>query len=190
MREPRLEALTHRLADCPAEFLLDLQAEEAGQVVPSAVVYDVLAALGGALTSAEAKELSASGKAARRRACLTMTAAWLLADESFAGLPGTGLKAKEFLLSLKALSEIAEPVKFVTDPDRREELARLALKAMGLRPAGETAAQAEDRLSALDSLETRRTAQASKAAQERARAVMEAMKLKAAEEAASKASRE
>lgn len=190
MPEPRLETLVRRLADCPAEFLLDLPAEEAGMVVPSAVVADVLAPLGGSLTPGEAIALSASGKAAHRRVRLTMAAAWLLADESFAGLPGTGPKAKEFLLSLGPLSEAAEPVKFVTDPDRREELARLALRALGLRPAGETAAQAEDRLAALDSLETRRTAEQAKAAQERARAVMEAMKKKAAEEAAAKASRE
>lgn len=190
MREARLEALLRRLSDCPAEFLLDLPAEEAGIVVPSAVVADALAAFCAALAPAEAKELSPSGKSARRRACLTMVAAWLLSDEAFAGLSGSGPKAKAFLLSLGPLSEITEPSQFVIDPDRREELARLALKAMGLRPAGETAAQAEDRLSALDSIETRRTAQESKAAQERARAVMEAMKKKAAEEAAAKGSRE
>lgn len=190
MPEPRLEALLRRLSDCPAEFLLDLPADEASIVVPSAVVADALAAFGAALAPAEAKELAPSGKAARRRACLTMVGAWLLADEAFSGLPGSGPKAKAFLLSLGPLSEISEPSQFVTDPDRREELARLALRALGLHPAGETAVQAEDRLAALDSIETRRTAQEAKAAQERARAVMEAMQKKAAAEAAAKGSRE
>lgn len=193
MTEPKLEALLRRLADCPAEFLLELPGEEAAQVAPSAVVEDVLRALGGgALAPAEAASFAPSGKAGRRRCLLAMVGAWVLADESFAGRPGLGGKAKDFFLELARgpLSDIHEPRLFVTEADRREELARLALSALGLRPAGETASQAEDRLAALDSVETRRTAQQAKAAQERARAVMEAMKKKAAEEAAAKASRE
>lgn len=193
MSEPRLEALCRRLAECPAEFLLDLPGEEAAEVRPSAVVEDVLRALGGEpLDVAEAGSFSPPGPAGRRRSCLAMVGAWLLADEAFAGRPGLGAKAKDFFLELARgpLSDIHEPRAFVTEADRREELARLALFALGLRPSGETASQAEDRLAALDSVETRRTAQQAKAAQERARAVMEAMKKKAAEEAAAKASRE
>lgn len=193
MSEPRLETLLRRLADCPAEFLLDLPGEEAAQVRPAAVVEDVLRGFGAeALLPGEAALLDPDGKARRRRARLAMAGAWLLADEAFAGRAGLGPKAKEFLLGLAegSLSEVVEPGLFVTDPDRREELARLALRALGLRAAGETTAQAEDRLAALDSLETQRTAQQAKAAQERARKVMEAMKKKAAEEAAAKASRE
>jgi hypothetical protein len=46
--------------------------------------------------------------------------------------------------------------RLVAGTDRREELARLCLRALGLRPAGETAAQAEDRLATLNSVERRR----------------------------------
>lgn len=193
MPEPRLEALLRRLADTPPECLLELPAEEAGLVSPAAVLSDALTGLGGPpLTPAEAKEAAGSGAAARRGARLAMTGAWLLGSESFAGRPGVAPKARAFLLDLAggALAAAVEPGLFVTDADRREELARLALRALGLRAAGETAAQAEDRLAALDSLETRRTAEQARAAQERARAVMEAMKEKAAQEAAAKASRE
>jgi hypothetical protein len=193
MSEPRLEALLRRLADCPPEFLLELPGPEAAQVVPAAVVEDVLRSFGGgALAPAEAAAFTPSGKAGRRRCLLAMVGAWLLGGEAFAGRPGLGEKAKDFFLELARgpLSEIQEPRAFVTEADRREELARLALSALGLRPFGETASQAEDRLAALDSVETRRTAQQARAAQERARAVMEAMKKKAAEEAAAKVSRE
>lgn len=189
MSEPKLESLNRRLADCPAEFLLDLPAEESTQVVPAAVVEDVVRALGGdPLSPIEARTFTPSGSRSR----LAMTGAWLLADAAFAGRPGLAPKARAFLLDLASgeLGDAVDARAFVTDPDRREELARLALRALGLRPAGETASQAEDRLAALDSVETRRTARQAKAAQERARAVMEAMKKKAAEEAAAKASRE
>ena len=189
MREPRLETLTRRLADCPAEFTLDLSAEEAAQVSPAAVVEDAVRALGGApLTSQEARAFTPSGSRSR----LAMTAAWLLADDAFSGHPGLAPKARAFLLGLVTgeLGDAVEARAFVTDADRREELVRLALRALGLRAAGESAAQAEDRLAALDSLETRRTAGLARAAQERARKVMDAMKKKAAEEAAAKASRE
>lgn len=186
MPEPRLEDLTRRLADCPPEFLLELPDEEAGLVNPGAVLSDALAAFGGPpLAAGEAKAV-----AQRRGARLAMTAAWLLGHDSFAGRAGLAPKAKAFLLSLAPLAAAVEPGLFVTDADRREELARLALRALGLRAAGESAAQAEDRLAALDSLETRRTAELARAAQERAREVREAMKRKAAEEAAAKASRE
>lgn len=193
MLEPRLETLTRRLADCPAEFTLELPAEEAGLISPAAVVEDVLRGLGGqALEPGELAAFAAGGKAGRRRKVLVMTGAWLLGDECFSGRPALASKARVFLLNLAQgeLAEVVEPGKFVTDPDRREELARRALRALGLLPAGESAAQAEDRLAALDSVETRRTAAQAQAAQERARAVLDAMKKKAAEEAAAKASRE
>lgn len=193
MTEPKLEALLRRLSDCPAEFLLELPGPEAAQVAPSAVVEDVVRSLGGgALASAEAASFNPAGKAGRRRCMLAMVGAWLLGDEAFSGQPGLGPKAKDFFLELARgpLSDIHEPRAFVTQSDRREELARLALSALGLKPSGETASQAEDRLAALDSVETQRTAQQAKAAQERARAVLEAMKKKAAEEAAAKVSRE
>ena len=78
----------------------------------------------------------------------------------------------------------------MADPERREELALLALRALGLRPAGETLAQAQDRLVTVSSAERARTVAAARRAEERARAIREAMRKKAAEEAAAKVSRE
>jgi hypothetical protein len=80
--------------------------------------------------------------------------------------------------------------KFVTDPERREELARFSLARLGFRPQGETRAQAEDRLSSLSAAERARVLTAARAAEERARAVREALARKAAEESADKYTRE
>jgi hypothetical protein len=96
------------------------------------------------------------------------------------------------LLSLNAAELAAQTtsIKFVHDPDRREELARLALARLGYRPAGESVAQAQDRLTSLSSVERARVMGAARAAEERARAVREALARKAAEESADKYTRE
>ena len=72
----------------------------------------------------------------------------------------------------------------------REEFARQLLAALGLRPEGETLAQAKARLEASDSIERARLVEAANAAQERARKLREAMARKAAQEAAMKYNRE
>ena len=76
------------------------------------------------------------------------------------------------------------------DPDRREELARLCLKDLGLRPAGESLAQAQDRLNTLSSVERQRVIGAARQAEERTRAIRAEMARKARAEADSKAMRE
>jgi hypothetical protein len=78
----------------------------------------------------------------------------------------------------------------LTDPDRREELARLGLKALGMRPEGETLEQAQDRLQTISSVERERVIRASRAAEERMQKIREAMRQKAAEEAALRVGRE
>lgn len=185
--------LTRRLADCPPEFLGESGAEA---VVPAAVVSDLLSALGGTpLTDGEASAYAPGRKGVEPGVRLALLASWLLHDEWFRRAGNLGPAACRFLAdlavgALRPLSQAVEPRRFVTEPDRREELARLTLKALGLVPRGENAIQAKDRLSALDTLETERTAAASRKAQERARRVLEEMKKKAAQEAAAKASRE
>jgi hypothetical protein len=76
------------------------------------------------------------------------------------------------------------------DAERREELARLTLARLGLRPAGESAAQAQDRFTSISSIERARILKASQQAEQRARALREALAKKAAEESADKWTRE
>lgn len=189
---PPLERLTRRLSECPQDFFGEPLEDGRGSVDVAAVVGDVLSVLGAPpLDEARARRLLGEGGASRRnRLGLVLVASWLLGDDWFGGR-GLGGPAEEFLA--RGLAEAAGTVRFaefVSDPDRREELARRALRALGLRPEGETAAQAADRLAALDSVETARTAAQSAAHAARMRKVLDAMRKKAAEEAAARVSRE
>ena len=91
---------------------------------------------------------------------------------------------------LAGLAALVQAERFVDDPDRREELARAALAALDLRPQGETEPQARDRRTTLDSVERHAVLQKTRAAEERARQVREAMARKAAQEAAASYGRE
>lgn len=95
-------------------------------------------------------------------------------------------KSKELFASVKS----GKNAIYIEDVDRREELIRVALAAVDLRPEGETQVQADDRLLMVSSFERKRVMEAAKAAEERAAQVREALARKAAQEAANKMSRE
>jgi hypothetical protein len=160
--------LTRRLADTPTDFLSETA------VVP-AVVSDVLLMAGGAaLTSAEVD------------GGLVLITCWLVTDPALLACGPAALSAWLTAKELTRLSELVPPLNFVRDPDRREELARLTLRALSLTPAGETPAQAADRLSTVDSIKRHEVLQAAKAAEERAEAVRKAMEEERAREAAAR----
>lgn len=189
---PALEPLTHRLAETPAEFLDEPRIGASGKVHVVALVNDVLALLGQrAAISALVRFEGIDARRDRNRLALVMIAAWLLADDWFAaaGLP------QPLVLELldEAVAELAQATpahKFVGDPDRREELARVVLARLGYRPEGETVAQATDRLSGISGVERKRLLEASRVAERRAADIREALARKAAEESADKWSRE
>jgi hypothetical protein len=191
---PPLEALTRRLAECPAEFLAEPRLGRQGQVVVAAVVADVVRDLDGPLLTAEQAELyqpDAPATGTRNWLALVLIAAWLLDDAYFRQSGLLGGRVAEFLSGgLQELAALNAAGKFVADPDRREELARLSLSKLGLRPAGECASQAAVRLTTISTAERQRVSAAAQAAVERARAIREAMAKKAAEEAAAQYSRE
>jgi len=173
MSEVTVSRLTRRLADTPPDFL------DPSAVSVPAVVSDVLLMFGGnPLTEATPFD------GEPRRLKLILVTSWLLADSALDAPPDAVLS----LLStgLDRLATLVDPAKFVTDPDRREELARLTLRALGLTPAGETTAQAEDRLSTVDSVRRYEVLVAAKEAEERAQAVRKAMEEQAAKEAAAR----
>ena len=134
---PLLETLTRRLAGCPAEFLALPRVGETGNIHVDAVVADLLRDLGGeGLPAAATRHFqSRNRKADRARLSLALLACWLLHDEWFVGRPGFADPALRLLS--QGLSELAATTaigNFVADPDRREELARLCLRELGLRP--------------------------------------------------------
>ena len=112
---------------------------------------------------------------------------WFLQNSVLPGL----IRGLLFSARLALLAESADNAQqFITDPDRREELCRIALDAAGLVPAGEDEKTAAERLAGLDSIERKKILDKTAAAQKRAREIREAMLRKEAEEAASKMSRE
>jgi len=188
---PILESLTRRLAETPEEFLAEPRIGQTGRVHVAAVVADLLRLLNAPPASAPGQFIGNDVRRDRNRLAIALLLCWLLSDDWFRQ---TKLDAAKVLELLDAqCNELATQVaarKFVTDPDRREELARLALARLGFRPAGETLAQAQDRLTTLNSTERARVMKAARAAEERARQIREALARKAAEESADKFTRE
>lgn len=190
---PPLETLTRRLAECPPEFLALPRVGETGAVHVDAVVSDLLRELGGEGLSPEAARpfQSRNRKADRGRLSVVLLACWLLHDEWFRVRPGFAAPVLTLLTSgLAELAAATAAARFVADPDRREELARVCLSELGLRPAGETIAQAQDRLATLNAAERQRVIKAARQAEERAEKIREAMQRQTAAEANAKAMRE
>ncbi|MBX2802137.1 MAG: hypothetical protein KTR31_30935, partial [Myxococcales bacterium] len=140
---PSIEALTHRLVQTPQAML----AEPDQQVDVNAVLADLLRDLAGAHV-AEAVAWRASS---RNEARLSLLAAWVLADPWFVQrAPRFAAAAKTLLCGgLQAVSKLVDASRFVSDGDRREELARRVLAALQLLPESESEAVAADRLRTL-----------------------------------------
>jgi len=187
---PPLETLLRRLADTPPDFLDDPRIGASGQVFVAAVVNDLLAQGPGRANLAELQRFEGrSADAGRLRMALVM--AWLLADDALRNQSASRADVLNLLNGTAAeLAGLASATKYLQDPDRREELVRVLLARLGLRPHGETAEQATDRLSALSATERKRLLDASRAAEARAREIREALVRKAAEASADKWTRE
>jgi hypothetical protein len=183
---PLLESLTRRLAECPADFLAEPRIGSHGQVHVEAVVADLLRDLGGEpLTRAQLSVFQSNdSRRGRNRLRTMLLACWLLHAPWFRQQGGFAAGALEVVSVTAAdLAELTESQKFVGDPDRREELVRMCLKALDLRPAGESEAQAQDRLATLNTAERQRVIRAAREAEERAAQIRAAMAARKAAEA-------
>jgi hypothetical protein len=192
---PSVAALTHRLAECPGEFLEAAFVNGAGVVHVDAIVADLVRFMGGAILSFQDTAVFRRGRGRgdtpRNHLQVVLVASWLLHDRWFADRRTIADRVLDLLASALAdVSGVVPAADFVSDPDRREELVRLCLKHLGIRPADEGEAEAADRLNALDSVERSRVAAAAREAEERANRIREAMKKKEAEEAAARYGRE
>lgn len=206
---PAVRELTRHLSECPPVFLEEpVQPSGHGGVHVHAVISDLLTELGGErLSAAEADLFCYADRDAvrteRNRLRIALLCSWLFAHPDFrpsaaqadlqgaaaqADLRGAAAKAERvrvFLSSgLKELARLVAADALVNDPDRREELVRLGLQAVGLVPGGEERKEAENRLAALSSVERERVVAEAKAAEARARAVQEELARKQAAEAA------
>jgi hypothetical protein len=187
---PSLELLLRRLTETPSDFLAEPRTTKSGLIHVAAVVSDLFAAHG--YEDAPVDEFAPQDSLAyTRQSGLVLILCWLLADPA---LISRSLRLDDirtlFTEGVLDLSSQQTAAKYLAEPERREELARFALARLDLRPAGETLAQAQDRLSALSSAERARVIKASRKAEHRARQIREALARKAAEEAADKYTRE
>jgi len=189
---PELEVLLRRLVETPKDFLDEPRLGRAGRVAVPALVHDLLARLGASPQAGVLEGFAGTGaKTDRNRLALVMIAVWLLADDWFRAARVDPSIVLRFLSETAAeLAASAPAHRFVDDPDRREELARVVLARCNYRPRGESTAQATDRLAGISGTERRRLLEASRAAEQRARAVREALVRKAAQESADKWTRE
>jgi hypothetical protein len=190
---PLLERLTHRLGECPDEFLMPPATQAGGVIHVDALVADLLRVAGQRLPAEAAAQRFGPSQVGQNTNWLSLVAVgvWLLADEWFASRPQLCSGMWQFLSEgMVPLSAVAPARAMVADADRREEFARLCLAKLGLRPAGETVEHATDRLNALDSVERKGVVLQTRQAEARARKIREAMAKKAAEAAAAKVSRE
>lgn len=171
-----------------------------GDVHVGAVVSDLLSALGGRLLTTDESDAMRVGrgndKKQRNRLRCALVAAHALIF--FRGAPPSGLEARDVAerargFLLEGIDDFAPHVnagQLVGDPDRREETARTVMRALGLRPMGESVAVAQDRLTTMSSAERQRVLAESRAAEERNRQILEEMRRKAEAEAASPWGRE
>lgn len=191
---PLLERLLRRLAETPDWFLRKpgTNGGPADGVDLTAVLRDLLLDLGCETPDAPALQLTKRIGIQTERGRIALVLAWLLHDGYFLERQGAFVDGAvaAFREIPARFTGVVGAERFVGEPDRREELARLSLKFLGLRPEGETDEQADDRLISLDSVERANVIRESRAAEKRAREIREAMARKAAEEAAATYGRE
>lgn len=189
---PPLQQLLHRITATPPDFMAEPRIGNRGEVHTVAVVRDLLAAKGHVVDISNLSALAGrDAKTDRNRLSIALLMTWLLAD------PALTIERERLADILTLLKDDATRLAAYTnarqlfeDLERREELARLTLSKLGLRPAGESVAQAQDRFTSISSLERARLLAASQEAEARARAIREQLAKKAAEESANKWTRE
>lgn len=187
---PDIRELTRHLAECPPIFLEEpVQPSGQGGVHVAAVLSDLLARMGAPrLSPAEVPLFRYSNKKAvrkeRNRLRIALLGAWFFSHHGLRG-SDTAERLRRWLgHDLSALAEAIPADDLVRDTDRREEFARLCLAALEMRPLGESPAQAQNRLSALSTVERQRVIAEARAAEERARQVREELERKRREEEA------
>jgi alpha-galactosidase/6-phospho-beta-glucosidase family protein len=183
------------LAECPADFLAEPRIGTTGVVAVDAVVSDLLHLFGSEPLNTERTQFfraaAVDARQQRNQLQLTLIGCWLFHETWFRQTSPDAQAIYQFLTEgVRELASTTPAQKYITDAERREEFIRCGLQALSLRPAGETMAQAQDRLTTLSTNERMRVLRAARAAEERAHAIREAMRRKAAEEANAKAMRE
>ncbi|HLX64998.1 MAG TPA: hypothetical protein VKX17_27255 [Planctomycetota bacterium] len=194
---PPLAEFLRWINEMPSEFLEEPAGFPNGKVLARAVVADLYETLFKRRADDEFLRAFAPAKLSkleRNRLLWVMAACHVCWHPAIRNCepPVAGLR-KLFVQDLAALAAIVPIDNLIGDQDRREELVRRVLSAMGLCFPNETAGEFSDRLAQVDSIEIQRVIADAAVKEKRARRereVREEMARKAAEEAAAKASRE
>lgn len=195
---PPLAEFLRWMREMPVAFQEEPEGLPKGRLQVAAVVADLFETLQGERPDAGFLGcFRPSGDQARERNRLrwVLVACHLLWHPAFRAATGEDRVAagaalrKLFVQELAALASVAPADGLYHEDERREELVRRALGALGLRFPGETEREARDRLAQVDSIERRRLMIEVARRQKKLR-IEEALRRKAAEEAASKVARE
>ena len=182
---PDINTLHHRLTEFPKEWL--------NSSLPAyfpALVHDAVFNRSVGINASDLAPFKRSFKQCEWYR-VSLLIAFFVTDDSFEGFRfDLTLVLALFENTAKELTQAGSNNIYISDVDRREEFIRVVLQSLNLRPKGETDEQAEDRLQAVSSQERLKVLQASKAAEERARELREALAKQKAKEAADKMTRE
>jgi hypothetical protein len=191
---PPLAEFLRWMADMPEPFRAEPQGFAEGGVPVPAVVADLFDTLVGEHPDTPllaAFKPASSSKLERNRLRWVLAACHLLWHPALrAGTADRGGLSKLLVQDLATLASVVSADDLLTDEERREELIRRTLLALGLLLPGEAQKEAADRLTQLDSVERQRLVREAAEKEKRAREVREMMARRAAEEAAAKVSRE
>jgi len=173
------------LRETPPDFLLGPIAEAGGEVDTVALVGDLYR-----FYAQEAPRIDLPRDI--NHVLFLQLAVWLLHAPELRTIQPTPRVPSPAALNdaLRGLATYAKARRIPQEPERAEELARVLLSALELRPAGESESESKARLGALDSAARAKVLEESRRAHQRAKEVADTMRRKAEEEAASKVSRE
>jgi hypothetical protein len=178
----------------PADFRAEPAGLEQGQVPVHAVVSDLFDTLTGEVPDEallQAFRPARRSKIERNRLRWVLAACHLLWHPALRSQPPRVDALRKFLVQdLAELAAVTPVDQLEGEEERREELVRRVVAALGLLLPGESAQEAEDRLTQVSSIERQRLIREAAEKEKRAREVREMMARRAAEEAAAKVSRE
>jgi hypothetical protein len=188
---PSLEILIRCLEDMPPDFLGNPAPDCESRLFTGALISDLFRQCGTMLQIEKLKEYDLYGSPEDvNLSKLRSLTCWFLHHDSLKTFINEESLFQIMDVAIPSLASEYPARKYSEDGERREELVRKILSCLSLRPAGETPAQAEDRLQSLDSGERKRMIAASRESEKRAREIREALAREAARRAADKYTRD
>jgi hypothetical protein len=185
--------LVDHLKRCPDDFLKTEVNTPADKPQTAILLQDLYRKIHGNFNVADS-QLPVSGTLRQLEAeklVLLQMACWFFSYPYFTNKPQLLQPIHQFLFKdLLPVAQFVKSEEWIEDEDRAEEFIRLALKRCAILPAGETLAQAADRLDALDTIKRQQVLRESSESIERVKEIRRKMAEEKAREAANVYGRE